>query len=133
MKTITEYAIINAPLTTAPENNQKVRFCSQDLDEILYQLTECGGIDDSNTSIEIYTVDENGEFVEGSDFDSMSNFLKRNMKSSSVHSNMSAHWIKASKIWNEWECSNCHCRWFFLENAPQDVESCPNCHAVMKG
>lgn len=76
MKTITEYAIINAPIEIATENNHDVRFESQDLDEILFQLTEMGG-DDSDTSIEIYAVDEDGEFVDGSDFDTVSNFLKR--------------------------------------------------------
>lgn len=74
-----EYAIINHNIEDAPTNNEDVFFDSQDSEEIIKKLDELedGNNDMTQYSIEEYTVDEDGDFFEGSDFDTVANFRKR--------------------------------------------------------
>ena len=74
-----EYAIINHNIEEAPYRNEDVFFESQNPNEILVKLIELeqGGNDLEDYSIEEYTVDEDGEFYEGSDFDTAENFHVR--------------------------------------------------------
>lgn len=74
-----EYAIINHNVEDAPGNNEDVLFESQDPEEIIRKLKELeeGKNDMTGYSIEEYTVDKDGDFFEGSDFDTVSNFCKR--------------------------------------------------------
>jgi hypothetical protein len=74
-----EYAIISHNIEDAPLNTEDTLFESQDPEEIVKKLNELeeGSEDMTEYSIEEYTVDEDGDFVEGSDFDTISNFRKR--------------------------------------------------------
>ena len=70
----TEYAIINHGIEKAPYHNEDVLFESQDSEEIVAKLIECQ-CNDSSESVEIYTVTDKGDFYEGSDFKTVSDFL----------------------------------------------------------
>lgn len=72
---IKEYAILNANIEKA--TGSEVVFESQNKDEIVRYLEDTGrDKDDESTTIEVYYVDEDGDFVEGSDYDTPSNFIK---------------------------------------------------------
>lgn len=81
-----EYAIISHNIEDAPLNTEDTLFESQDPEEIVKKLNELeeGSEDMTEYSIEEYTVDEDGDFVEGSDFDTISNFRKRTAAARSV-------------------------------------------------
>ena len=51
-------------------------FRTQDKEELM-EYIGTHRLDDSNCTIECYTVDEDGEFIEGSDYDTPSNFKKK--------------------------------------------------------
>lgn len=74
-----EYAIINHNIDDAPTNNEDVFFESQDPEEIIRKLQELenGQNDMTDYTIEEYTVDQDGDFYDGSDYDTVSNFRKR--------------------------------------------------------
>ena len=74
-KTFKEYSIINHPINEAPYHVDDYLFASQDKNEIVKKLKECNCTDEDST-VEIYEVDEDGDFVQGSDFDEPSNFIK---------------------------------------------------------
>ena len=72
---IKEYAILNQNIDKA--DGSAVVFESQDKNEIVRHLEETNrDNDDDHTTIEVYYVDEDGDFVEGSDYDIPSNFIK---------------------------------------------------------
>jgi ketosteroid isomerase-like protein len=72
---IKEYAILNANIEKAMGG--EVVFTSKNKNEIADYLKETGrDTDDEGTTIEDYYVDEDGDFVEGSDYDTPSNFIK---------------------------------------------------------
>jgi hypothetical protein len=72
---IKEYAILNANIEKA--TGSEVVFESQNKDEIVRYLEETDtDKDNEHTTIEVYYVDEDGDFVEGSDYDTPSNFIK---------------------------------------------------------
>jgi ketosteroid isomerase-like protein len=72
---IKEYAILNANIEKA--TGSEVIFESQNKDEIVRYLEDTErDKDDEYTTIEVYYVDEDGDFVEGSDYDTPSNFIK---------------------------------------------------------
>ena len=76
MKKTVEYAIINHDIDNAMMHNEDVLFTAQEPSEIISKLRDCGCTDD-NSTVEIYYVDEDGDFLEGSDYDTPSNFIKR--------------------------------------------------------
>jgi hypothetical protein len=72
---IKEYAILNANIEKA--TGSEVIFESQNKDEIVRYLEDTErDKDDEYTTIEVYYVDKDGDFVEGSDYDIPSNFIK---------------------------------------------------------
>jgi hypothetical protein len=72
---IKEYAILNANIEKAMGG--EVVFTSKNKNEIADYLKETGrDTDDEGTTIEDYYVDEEDDFVEGSDYDIPSNFIK---------------------------------------------------------
>lgn len=81
-----EYAIINHNIDDAPTNNEDVFFESQDPEEIIRKLQELedGQNDMTDYAIEEYTVDQDGDFFDGSDYDTVSNFRKRTAAARSV-------------------------------------------------
>lgn len=72
----TEYAIINAAIGDT-ERDYDVYFKSSNPQEIINNL-KANNYDPETTSIEDYTVDDDGEFYEGSNYDTIDNFIKRN-------------------------------------------------------
>ena len=78
---MTEYSIINMNLDTLNEELKKTDiyydtiFKARTMYEIAHWLEDHNATDDLY-SIEIYNVDEDGEFLVGSDYDTPSNFLK---------------------------------------------------------
>ena len=81
-----EYAIINHNIDDAPTNNEDVFFESQDPEEIIRKLQELedGQNDMTDYTIEEYTVDSDGDFYDGSDYDTVSSFRKRTAAARSV-------------------------------------------------
>ena len=72
------YAILDVPCDYDFENedyNHHI-FEADSMEAINAELVRIGA-DDENYSVEEYRVDENGEFFEGSDYDTPSNFRKR--------------------------------------------------------
>ena len=74
---MTEYAILTVPINNTTNNNDKVLYTSQDAKDICEKIKEYN-CTDAEHSIEIYQVDSDGDYIEGSDFDTITNFLKRN-------------------------------------------------------
>jgi hypothetical protein len=72
----TEYAIINAAIGDT-ERDYEVFFKSSNPQEIINNL-KTNNYNPETTSIEDYTVDDDGEFYEGSNYDTIDNFIKRN-------------------------------------------------------
>ena len=74
-----EYAIINHNIDDAPTNNEDVFFESQDPEEIIRMLQELedGQNDMTVYTVEEYTVDSDGDFYDGCDYDTVPNFRKR--------------------------------------------------------
>lgn len=70
-----EYAIINAAINDT-ERDYEVYFKSSNPQEILNNL-KANNYDPETTSIEDYTVDDDGEFYEGSNYDTIDNFISR--------------------------------------------------------
>lgn len=76
------YGIINLSLEEIEKRQKEVTFDyeyvykSEKLSDIAYWLTK-NKATDQEYSIENYEVDEEGDFVSGSDYDTPSNFLKR--------------------------------------------------------
>ena len=74
-----EYAIISHNIDDAPTNNEDVFFESQDPEEIIRKLQELedGQNDMTEYTVEEYTVDSDGDFYDGSDYDTVVSFRKR--------------------------------------------------------
>jgi len=81
----TEYAILNVDVNYDFANDIEDHriFTTSDPEAIYAELVRIGATDDQN-SVEEYTVDDDGEFLEGSDYDSPSNFRKRTAAARSV-------------------------------------------------
>lgn len=80
---IKEYAVLDVNIDLVTGNNlenpydAEIIFESQDKNEIEKYLRESGrDLDDDNTTIEDYYVNEDGEFLEGSNYDIPTNFIK---------------------------------------------------------
>jgi hypothetical protein len=74
-----EFAVINHGIEDAPYHNWDVILETQDTKEILDWIMNAkeDGTDTSEYTIEEYTVTDDGEFYEGSDFDTLENFENR--------------------------------------------------------
>lgn len=74
-----EYAIINHNIDEAPVSNEDVFFESQDPEEIVKKLQQLEDEQNDMTeyTVEEYTVDSDGDFYDGSDYDTVANFKKR--------------------------------------------------------
>lgn len=85
MELKTRYAIRNVPYNydDSDEATDFHIFEADTMEEISAELIRIGAKDDTH-SVEIYTVDEDGEFYDGSDFDTPSNFRKRTASQRSV-------------------------------------------------
>lgn len=70
-----EYAIVEGTLETALEDREKPVFKSGNPVDIIAELDSLD--DDDKYIIEEYMVDANGEFYEGSDFNTVENFRSR--------------------------------------------------------
>ena len=70
-----EYAIVEGTLETALEDREEPVFKSGNPSDIIAELDSLD--DDDKYIIEEYMVDVNGEFYEGSDFDTVENFRSR--------------------------------------------------------
>lgn len=73
----TMYAIINLPIEKAGVDAPDYETYITDSPIDLIAVFEKAGYDPTDHCIEIYTADEEGEFVEGSDYDTFENFKKR--------------------------------------------------------
>ena len=80
---IKEYAVLDVNIDLVTGNNlenpydAEIIFESQDKNEIEKYLRQSGrDLDDDNTTIEDYYVNEYGEFLEGSNYDIPTNFIK---------------------------------------------------------
>lgn len=84
-ETKTKYAIRDVPSDYDMDNEDDDHhiFEADDLETINAELVRIGATDEQN-SVEEYTVDDDGEFLEGSDYDSPSNFRKRTAAARSV-------------------------------------------------
>lgn len=81
----TKYAIRNVPYNY-DDSNEATDFHifeADTMEEINAELIRIGAKDDTH-SVEIYTVDEDGDFWQGSDYDTPSNFRKRTAAARSV-------------------------------------------------
>lgn len=81
----TMYAVRDVPYNYDMENEPTDHhiFEAGSMEEINAELIRIGA-DDEHYSVEEYSVDEDGEFYEGSDYDSPSNFRKRTAVARSV-------------------------------------------------
>ena len=72
-----EYSIIKANINEDIEtmNNSSIVFKSINKLDVMNHLLSINANDDDYV-VEIYKVDEEGEFIEGSDYDTPSNFIK---------------------------------------------------------
>lgn len=70
-----EYALIKATIDNALEDGNEIILKSQYPEPILNKIIDLD--DDDNYIVEEYTVDEDGDFYEGSDFDTAENFRVR--------------------------------------------------------
>lgn len=73
----TMYAIINLPIEEAGVDAPDYETYTTDSPVDLIAVFEAAGHDPADHCIEIYTVDEDGEFVDGSDYDTFENFKKK--------------------------------------------------------
>lgn len=73
-----EYAILNVPYNHDFENDMEDHriFRADNVEAVYNELIRIDA-DDENNSIEEYRVDEDGEFYDGSDYDTVDNFKKR--------------------------------------------------------
>lgn len=69
-----EYAILKGKIKDVLNGDYDVVFKNQYPEYILSELIM---LDDDDYTVEEYMVDDNGEFVEGSDYDTVENFKKR--------------------------------------------------------
>ena len=69
-----EYAILKGKINDVLDGDYDVVFKNQYPEYILAELIV---LDDDNYTVEEYTVDDDGEFLEGSDYDTVENFQKR--------------------------------------------------------
>lgn len=69
-----EYAILKGKIKDVLDGDYDVVFKNQYPEYILSELIM---LDDDDYTVEEYTVDDDGEFVEGSDYDTVENFKKR--------------------------------------------------------
>lgn len=78
-KVFTGYAIINSRIEEAPFCNEYTVFESQDAEEIIQKLAALIRVEENpeDFTVEIYTVDEDGYFVAGCDYDTAENFMKK--------------------------------------------------------
>lgn len=74
----TAYAILDAPYDYDLENEATNHHIYESFttSEIVEELTRIGA-NDKHYSVEIYRVDDDGNFYDGSDYDTPSNFIKR--------------------------------------------------------
>jgi DNA-binding transcriptional regulator YiaG len=81
---INRYAILNCNCGKAPEEDVYAHiFEASTPEEIVAELIRIGATDEGY-SVEEYEADEDGEFLEGSDYDSVSNFIKRTCAARSI-------------------------------------------------
>lgn len=69
-----EYAILKGKIKDVLDGDYDVVFKNQYPEYILSELIM---LDDDNYTVEEYMVDDDGEFLEGSDYDTVENFKKR--------------------------------------------------------
>lgn len=69
-----EYAILRGKIKDVLDGDYDVVFKNQYPEYVLAELVM---LDDDGYTVEEYTVDDDGEFVEGSDYDTVENFKKR--------------------------------------------------------
>lgn len=69
-----EYAILRGKIKDILDGDYEVVFKNQYPEYILAELVM---LDDDDYTVEEYTVDDDGEFLEGSDYDTVENFKKR--------------------------------------------------------
>lgn len=69
-----EYAILRGKIKDVLDGDYEVVFKNQYPEYILSELIM---LDDDDYTVEEYTVDDDGEFLEGSDYDTVDNFKKR--------------------------------------------------------
>ena len=74
--TVREYAIINRSIENAPGDSKEVLFISQDPQEIVDKLLDCN-CTDADSAVEMYLVDKYDDFFEGSDFFTVSDFIRK--------------------------------------------------------
>ena len=81
----TEYAILDVPYNYEFENDDVDHriFTAEDMETISAELIRIGA-KDTEYCVEIYRVDDDGDFYDGSDFDTPSNFRKRTASERSV-------------------------------------------------
>ena len=81
----TKYAIRNVPYNydDSDEATDFHIFEADTMEEISAELIRIGAKDDTH-SVEIYTVDDDGDFWQGSDYDTPSNFHKRTCSARTV-------------------------------------------------
>ena len=74
----TEYAILDVAYNYEFENDDADHriFIAHDMETINAELIRIGA-NDADYSVEIYRVDDDGDFYDGSDYDTPSNFRKR--------------------------------------------------------
>ena len=106
----TEYAIINAAIGDT-ERDYEVFFRSSNPQEIINNL-KANNYDPETTSIEDYTVDDDGEFYEGSNYDTIDNFIKRNGAANEL----------IIDLWNDYcERTNTHERDYYKMSELEEV------------
>ncbi len=70
---VKEYLVYAENISEMPAETAKILFKSQDKESVREFLLDRS---DEDTTVKIYYVNEDGEFVVGSDYDIPSNFLK---------------------------------------------------------
>lgn len=86
MKKIKQFALILSPIDNVIENVTDcdlITYITNDIKDIISLIKVRMEYEEDfakNYCIEEYYVNENDDFVEGSDYDSIENFLKRNLK-----------------------------------------------------
>lgn len=83
MKTMYAILDVNIHYDFTNDDDDHIVFKSDNMEAINAELTRIGA-DDEHYSIEEYRVNEDGEFYDGSDYDTPSNFRKRTASQRSV-------------------------------------------------
>lgn len=83
MKTMYAILDVNIHYDFTNDDDDHIIYKADNMEAITAELIRIGA-DDERYSIEIYRVDEDGEFFDGSDYDTPSNFRKRTAVARSV-------------------------------------------------